>query len=119
MHTGSFGEAAVHTDLYVEWLRQYCEAFYYGLVVKILPPVTVQSTGCTFRVNSHTYNLQLYAGEHLVSVTYVYDTYADFVVYLFILSSVIYFCFIMLLVPQGMSEAAGILSVSQTRENIL
>ncbi|KAL2078085.1 hypothetical protein ACEWY4_025770 [Coilia grayii] len=62
---GSFGEAGVHTDLYVEWLRQYCEAFYYGLLVKTLPPVTVQSTGCTFRVNSNTHNLQLYAGDLL------------------------------------------------------
>lgn len=62
---GSFGEAAVHTDLYVEWLRQYCEAFYYGLVVKTLPPITVQSTGCTFRVNSYTHNLQLHAGDLL------------------------------------------------------
>ncbi|XP_041938550.1 archaemetzincin-2 isoform X1 [Alosa sapidissima] len=62
---GSFGEAALHTNLYVEWLRQYCEAFYYGLVVKTLPPVTVQSTGCTFRVNSCSNNLQLYAGDLL------------------------------------------------------
>ncbi|XP_076856539.1 archaemetzincin-2 [Brachyhypopomus gauderio] len=62
---GSFGEGAGITEQYVEWLREYCQAFYYGLVVKLLPPVTVASTNCTFRVNSNSYNLQLHAGELL------------------------------------------------------
>ena len=48
-----------------------CGSFYYGLVVKTLPPVTVQSTGCTFRVNSYSHNLQLYSGEQLDSFIYL------------------------------------------------
>lgn len=62
--TGSFGESAGITEQYVEWLREYCEAFYYGLVVKLLPAVSVEATSCTFRVNSNTNNLQLHAGEY-------------------------------------------------------
>ncbi|XP_062859182.1 archaemetzincin-2 isoform X2 [Trichomycterus rosablanca] len=62
---GSFGEGDGITEQYVEWLREYCEAFYHGLVVKLLQPVTVASTGCTFRVNSNTHNLQLHAGDLL------------------------------------------------------
>lgn len=61
--TGSFGDGAGITEQYVDWLREYCEAFYYGLAIKILPEVTVAVTSCTFRVNSNTNNLQLYAGE--------------------------------------------------------
>ncbi|XP_030629417.1 archaemetzincin-2 [Chanos chanos] len=62
---GSFGEGEDITEQYVEWLRQYCQAFYHGLAVKLLPTVTVASTGCTFRVNNNTYNLQLHAGDLL------------------------------------------------------
>lgn len=59
---GSFG---IHTDQYIEWLRQYCEAFFHGLVVKTLPPVSVHSTGSSFRINSYSQNLQLYSGDLL------------------------------------------------------
>ncbi|ROL51673.1 Archaemetzincin-2 [Anabarilius grahami] len=62
---GSFGEGAVVAEQYVEWLKDYCQAFFYGLVVKLLPPVTVASTACSFRVNNNTHNLQLHAGELL------------------------------------------------------
>ncbi|KAK6328261.1 hypothetical protein J4Q44_G00002390 [Coregonus suidteri] len=60
---GSFGEAEAETGQYVEWIRDYCQAFYYGLVVKLLPPVTVAATGCAFRVNSSSRNLQIHAGD--------------------------------------------------------
>lgn len=60
---GSFGEVGVKTDLYVEWLRQYCQAFFFGLSVKLLPAVTVAETGCTFRVNSNSHNLQILTGK--------------------------------------------------------
>uniref|UniRef100_A0A8C2GMB1 Archaemetzincin-2 n=1 Tax=Cyprinus carpio TaxID=7962 RepID=A0A8C2GMB1_CYPCA len=62
---GSFGEGEVVAVQYVEWLKDYCQAFYYGLVVKLLPPVTVASTACLFRINDNTHNLQLHAGELL------------------------------------------------------
>ncbi|XP_023285045.1 archaemetzincin-2 [Seriola lalandi dorsalis] len=62
---GSFGEAGVQTDQYVEWLRQYSQAFFYGLSVKLLPAVTVAETGCSFRVNSNTHNLQILTGDLL------------------------------------------------------
>ncbi|XP_036394707.1 archaemetzincin-2-like isoform X1 [Megalops cyprinoides] len=62
---GSFGSAEALTEQYVGWLRDYCEAFYYGLVVKLLDPVTVSATGCAFRVNNSTHNLQIHAGDLL------------------------------------------------------
>ncbi|KAK3559033.1 hypothetical protein QTP86_000038 [Hemibagrus guttatus] len=62
---GPFGDGAGMTEQYVEWLREYCEAFYYGLAVKFLPAVTIAATSCTFRVNSNTNNLQLHAGDLL------------------------------------------------------
>lgn len=60
---GSFGEAGAQTDQYVEWLREYCQAFFYGLSVKLLPAVTVAKTGCSFRVNSNSHNLQILTGR--------------------------------------------------------
>lgn len=62
---GSFGEAGARTDQYVEWLRDYCQAFFHGLSVKLMPAVTVAETGCSFRVNSHSYNLQILTGDLL------------------------------------------------------
>ncbi|KAM3859583.1 archaemetzincin-2 [Diretmus argenteus] len=62
---GSFGEAGAQTEQYVEWLREYCQAFFYGLAVKSLPPVTVAETGCSFRVNNNSYNLQILTGDLL------------------------------------------------------
>ncbi|KAF3853391.1 hypothetical protein F7725_014079 [Dissostichus mawsoni] len=44
-------------------LRQYCQAFFYGLSVKLLPAVTVAETKCSFRVNSDSHNLQILTGE--------------------------------------------------------
>ncbi|KAE8284400.1 Archaemetzincin-2 [Larimichthys crocea] len=62
---GSFGEVGAQTDQYVEWLREYCQAFFYGLSVKFLPAVTVAETGCSFRVNSNSHNLQILTGHLL------------------------------------------------------
>ncbi|XP_043941049.1 archaemetzincin-2 [Protopterus annectens] len=62
---GSFGDSAVSTAEYIQWLKEYCEAYYYGLHVKILDPVPVSDTSCTFRVNDHTQNLQIHAGDLL------------------------------------------------------
>ncbi|XP_041818417.1 archaemetzincin-2 isoform X5 [Chelmon rostratus] len=62
---GSFGEMGAQTDQYVEWLREYCQAFFYGLSVKLLPAVTVTETGCSFRVNSNSHNLQILTGDLL------------------------------------------------------
>lgn len=55
---GSFREAEAETGQYVRWLRDYCQAFYYRMVVKLLPPVTVAATGCAFRVSSSSHNLR-------------------------------------------------------------
>uniref|UniRef100_A0A8C5G9J6 Archaemetzincin-2 n=1 Tax=Gouania willdenowi TaxID=441366 RepID=A0A8C5G9J6_GOUWI len=62
---GSFGEAGVDTDQYVEWLRDYCQAFFHGLSVKSLPAVSVSDTQCSFRVNSNSHNLQILTGDLL------------------------------------------------------
>ncbi|KAK9407068.1 archaemetzincin-2 [Crotalus adamanteus] len=59
---GSFGDAKVSTDVYLKWLRDYCEAFYYNLTVRILDPMPVSHTGCAFRINEYTQNLQIHAG---------------------------------------------------------
>ncbi|KAM3592109.1 uncharacterized protein V6R79_012702 [Siganus canaliculatus] len=61
---GSFGEG-VQTDQYVEWLREYCQAFFHGLSVKLLPPVAISETGCSVRVNSNSHNLQVLTGDLL------------------------------------------------------
>ncbi|XP_033974860.1 archaemetzincin-2 [Trematomus bernacchii] len=62
---GSFGKAGAQTDQCVEWLREYCQAFFYGLSVKLLPAVTVAETKCSFRVNSNSHNLQILTGDLL------------------------------------------------------
>uniref|UniRef100_A0A670I332 Archaemetzincin-2 n=1 Tax=Podarcis muralis TaxID=64176 RepID=A0A670I332_PODMU len=62
---GSFGDSRVSTDVYMKWLKDYCEAFYYGLIVRILGPVPVSHTGCPFRINENTHNLQIHAGHFL------------------------------------------------------
>ncbi|XP_032653091.1 archaemetzincin-2 isoform X2 [Chelonoidis abingdonii] len=64
---GSFGDTKVSTEDYMKWLKDYCEAFYYGLSVKILEPVPVSHTGCAFRVNEYTCNLQIHAGMGIFS----------------------------------------------------
>ncbi|XP_053231350.1 archaemetzincin-2 isoform X3 [Podarcis raffonei] len=64
---GSFGDSRVSTDVYMKWLKDYCEAFYYGLIVRILGPVPVSHTGCPFRINENTHNLQIHAGMGIFS----------------------------------------------------
>uniref|UniRef100_A0A8C7T3W9 Uncharacterized protein n=1 Tax=Oncorhynchus mykiss TaxID=8022 RepID=A0A8C7T3W9_ONCMY len=62
----SYGEG--ETGQYVEWLRDYCQAFF-GLMVKLLPPVTTAAMVCAFRVNCSSRNLQIHTGErnHLMA----------------------------------------------------
>ncbi|XP_061611888.1 arylsulfatase G-like isoform X2 [Phyllopteryx taeniolatus] len=62
---GAFGEAGPQTEQYVEWLREYCQAFFYGLPVRWLPAVTVEQTGCSFRINHGSQILQLLTGDLL------------------------------------------------------
>ncbi|XP_057681802.1 arylsulfatase G-like isoform X2 [Corythoichthys intestinalis] len=62
---GSFGDAGPQTEQYLEWLREYCQAFFYGLPVRWLPAVTVAQTGCSFRINHGSQNLQLLTGDLL------------------------------------------------------
>ncbi|XP_061665333.1 archaemetzincin-2-like isoform X4 [Syngnathoides biaculeatus] len=62
---GSFGESGPQTEQYVEWLREYCQAFFCGLPVRWLQAVTVAQTGCSFRINHGSQNLQLLTGDLL------------------------------------------------------
>lgn len=62
---GSFGDSSGEAERYVDWLRDYCRAFYHGLSVKLLPPVSVCETGCSFRINSYSQNLQILTGDLL------------------------------------------------------
>nr|XP_045015628.1 archaemetzincin-2 isoform X3 [Jaculus jaculus] len=65
LHSGSLGNSRVISEEYVKWLKGYCEAFFYGLTVKFLEPVSISATKCSFRVNDHTQNLQIHAGHIL------------------------------------------------------
>lgn len=67
VHAGSFGKPGAETDQYVEWLREYCQVFFSGLSVKLLPPVTVAETGCSFRVNYNSQNLQILTGKLFIA----------------------------------------------------
>uniref|UniRef100_A0A8C6H287 Uncharacterized protein n=1 Tax=Mus spicilegus TaxID=10103 RepID=A0A8C6H287_MUSSI len=60
---GSLGKTRVISEEYIKWLKGYCEAFFYGLKVKFLEPVSVSETKCSFRVNEHTQNLQIHTGH--------------------------------------------------------
>ncbi|XP_077019767.1 archaemetzincin-2 isoform X3 [Tamandua tetradactyla] len=62
---GSLGNTRIISEEYVRWLSGYCEAFFYGLTVKLLEPVPVSATKCSFRVNDNTQNLQIHAGDIL------------------------------------------------------
>lgn len=62
---GSLGNSRNVNEEYVQWLKSYCEAFFYGLTVKLLEPVPVSATRCSFRVNDSTHNLQIHAGQIL------------------------------------------------------
>uniref|UniRef100_UPI0016597721 archaemetzincin-2 n=1 Tax=Halichoerus grypus TaxID=9711 RepID=UPI0016597721 len=55
----------VISEEYIKWLKGYCEAFFYGLTVKLLEPVPVSVTRCSFRINDNTQNLQIHAGHIL------------------------------------------------------
>uniref|UniRef100_A0A8C8CB80 Archaemetzincin-2 n=1 Tax=Oncorhynchus tshawytscha TaxID=74940 RepID=A0A8C8CB80_ONCTS len=62
----SYGEG--ETGQYVEWLRDYCQAFF-GLMVKLLSLVTTAAMVCAYRVNCSSRNLQIHTGErnHLMA----------------------------------------------------
>ncbi|XP_077922107.1 archaemetzincin-2 isoform X3 [Halichoerus grypus] len=62
---GSLGNTRVISEEYIKWLKGYCEAFFYGLTVKLLEPVPVSVTRCSFRINDNTQNLQIHAGHIL------------------------------------------------------
>ncbi|XP_075034162.1 archaemetzincin-2 isoform X1 [Mixophyes fleayi] len=62
---GQFGDSDRHTQEYIGWLKGYCQAFFHGLPVKVQGPVPIADTGCTFRVNDSTHNLQVHAGDLL------------------------------------------------------
>lgn len=62
---GSLGNTKIISEEYMKWLKGYCEAYFYGLTVKFLEPVSVSATKCPFRVNEHTKNLQIHAGRIL------------------------------------------------------
>uniref|UniRef100_A0A7N5KLH5 Archaemetzincin-2 n=1 Tax=Ailuropoda melanoleuca TaxID=9646 RepID=A0A7N5KLH5_AILME len=62
---GSLGNTRIISEEYIKWLKGYCEAFFYGLTVKLLEPVPVSVTRCSFRINDNTHNLQIHAGHIL------------------------------------------------------
>ncbi|XP_066242739.1 archaemetzincin-2 [Saccopteryx leptura] len=62
---GSLANTRIISEQYIKWLKGYCEAFFYGLTVKLLEPVPVSATRCSFRVNDNTKNLQIHAGHIL------------------------------------------------------
>nr|XP_034492483.1 archaemetzincin-2-like [Marmota flaviventris] len=64
---GSLGNTRVISEEYTKWLKGYCEAFFYGMSVKLLEPISVSATRCSFRVNDHTRNLQIHAGVGIFS----------------------------------------------------
>uniref|UniRef100_A0A8C5RAP7 Uncharacterized protein n=1 Tax=Leptobrachium leishanense TaxID=445787 RepID=A0A8C5RAP7_9ANUR len=48
--------------LYIQWLSGYCQAFFHGLPAKIQGPTPLAQTGCAFRVNDNSENLQVHVG---------------------------------------------------------
>ncbi|KAM4844932.1 archaemetzincin-2 isoform 2-T11 [Thomomys bottae] len=75
---GSLANTRVISEEYIKWLKGYCEAFFYGLTVKLLEPVSVSATRCSFRVNDHTQNLQIHAGVGIFSFArYCRDFYSS------------------------------------------
>uniref|UniRef100_A0A2K5H9V3 Archaemetzincin-2 n=1 Tax=Colobus angolensis palliatus TaxID=336983 RepID=A0A2K5H9V3_COLAP len=47
---GSLGNTRIISEEYIKWLTGYCKAYFYGLRVKLLEPVPVSATKCSFRV---------------------------------------------------------------------
>ncbi|XP_055430946.1 archaemetzincin-2 isoform X2 [Bubalus kerabau] len=62
---GLLGNTRSISEEYLKWLKGYCEAFFYGLTVKLLEPIPVSATRCSFRINDSTRNLQIHAGQIL------------------------------------------------------
>uniref|UniRef100_A0A8C0AHA6 Archaemetzincin-2 n=1 Tax=Bos mutus grunniens TaxID=30521 RepID=A0A8C0AHA6_BOSMU len=62
---GLLGNTRSISEEYLKWLKGYCEAFFYGLTVKLLEPIPVSATRCSFRINDSTLNLQIHAGQIL------------------------------------------------------
>ncbi|XP_053563703.1 archaemetzincin-2 isoform X2 [Bombina bombina] len=62
---GPFGDSSAHTQEYIGWLKGYCQAFFHGLPVKVQGPIPISETGCAFRINDSTQNLQIHAGDLL------------------------------------------------------
>ncbi|KAK2499532.1 hypothetical protein MC885_007828 [Smutsia gigantea] len=62
---GALGNTRIISEEYIKWLKGYCEAFFYSLTVKLLEPVAVSATKCSFRVNDSTQNLLIHAGHML------------------------------------------------------
>ncbi|KAM7066895.1 archaemetzincin-2 isoform 1-T5 [Molossus nigricans] len=62
---GLLGNTRIISEEYIKWLKGYCEAFFYGLTVRLLEPVPVSATRCSFRVNDSTQKLQIHAGHIL------------------------------------------------------
>ncbi|KAJ8796696.1 hypothetical protein J1605_017799 [Eschrichtius robustus] len=62
---GLLGNTGSISEEYVKWFKGYCEAFFYGLMVKLLEPVPVSATRCSFRINDNTQNLQIHARQIL------------------------------------------------------
>ncbi|KAK1339782.1 hypothetical protein QTO34_018339 [Cnephaeus nilssonii] len=63
--TGSLGKTRIVSKESIKWLKGYCGAFFYGLTVKLLEPVPVSTTGCSFRVIDSTKSLLIHAGHIL------------------------------------------------------
>ncbi|KAF4012951.1 hypothetical protein G4228_003855 [Cervus hanglu yarkandensis] len=64
---GLLGNTRSISEEYLKWLKGYCEAFFYGLTVKLLEPIPVSATRCSFRINDSTRNLQIHAGVGIFS----------------------------------------------------
>uniref|UniRef100_A0A8D2G5M5 Archaelysin family metallopeptidase 2 n=1 Tax=Theropithecus gelada TaxID=9565 RepID=A0A8D2G5M5_THEGE len=62
---GSLGNTRLISEEYIKWLTGYCKAYSYGLRVKLLEPVPVSATRCSFRVKENTQNLQIHVGDIL------------------------------------------------------
>ncbi|XP_075418252.1 archaemetzincin-2 isoform X2 [Tenrec ecaudatus] len=72
---GSLGNTRLISDEYIKWLKGYCEAFFYGLTVKLLEPIPVSATRCSFRVTENTQNLQIHAGVGIFSFARYSDAF--------------------------------------------
>ncbi|KAL5256559.1 hypothetical protein ACHWQZ_G011716 [Mnemiopsis leidyi] len=47
----------------LSWLQSYCSAYYFGIKVAILPPISITKIGCKCRINSETRRCQLRATD--------------------------------------------------------